>query len=139
MKVLHLIGRILFGLLFVFNGLNHFMQLDALTQYAASQGVPMPQVAVIVTGAMILLGGLSIIFGYQRKVGLWLLIVFLIPTSLIMHQFWALEGQQAQTQMAHFLKNLSLAGAALALLLFADRDWPFSLGGSTAEPGAGPG
>lgn len=136
MNVLHLIGRILFGMLFVFNGLNHFMQLESMTQYAASQGVPMPQIAVIVTGLMILLGGLAIIFGYQQKLGLWLLIVFLIPTSLIMHQFWALEGQQAQAEMAHFFKNMSLAGAALALLLFADRDWPFTLGGSTTETGA---
>lgn len=132
MNVLHLIGRILFGMLFVFNGLNHFMQLEGMAQYAASQGVPMPQIAVIVTGLMILLGGLAIIFGYQRKLGLWLLTVFLIATALIMHQFWGLEGQQAQAEMAHFFKNLSLAGAAMALLLFADRDWPFSLGGATA-------
>lgn len=138
MNALHLIGRILFGILFAFNGINHFLQLDAMSQYVASKGVPAPGVVVALSGLLLLLGGLSVILGYKPKIGLWLLVVFLIPVALIMHNFWAVEGPQAQVEMAQFFKNISLAGASLALLLFTDRDWPYSVGGaSTGTPAGG--
>ncbi|MFO7894151.1 MAG: DoxX family protein [Longimicrobiales bacterium] len=131
MNVLHLVGRIFFGMIFVFNGLNHFMRLDMLTDYAASMGVPAPSVAVIITGLLLLLGGLAVIFGYQRRFGLWMLIIFLIPVALIMHPFWAVPAEQQMAQMSHFFKNFALAGGAMMLLLNLDRAWPYSLGGSS--------
>lgn len=66
---------------------------------------------------MLVLGGLSVVLGLLLVVGLWLLILFLIPTSLIMHNFWAVKDpQQRAGEQIHFLKNVALAGAALALM-----------------------
>lgn len=137
MNVLHLVGRIFFGMIFIFNGLNHFMRLDMLTDYAASKGVPAPSVAVIITGLLILLGGLAVIFGYQRRFGLWMLIIFLIPVALIMHNFWAVPAEQQMAEMPHFFKNMALAGGAMMLLLNLDRPWPYSLGGSSGGSSEG--
>lgn len=124
-----LVGRIVFGLFFVFNGINHFANVRALSMYAASKGVPAPQAAVIVTGIMLLLGGASVATGYQPVIGNILLIVFLVPVAFWMHNFWAETDPMARAnQMAHFLKNLALAGAALALL-GVPTPWPLSLGG----------
>lgn len=121
-----LLGRILFSILFIMSGLNHLTKLSAMSQYAASQGVPAATVATVVTGLMILLGGLSVLLGYKAKIGAALLVIFLIPTAFMMHAFWGIEDQMmAQNQMAHFLKNLSLAGAAL--LIFNFGSGPFSL------------
>ncbi|GBD18014.1 hypothetical protein HRbin27_00505 [bacterium HR27] len=123
-----LVGRIVFGLFFVFNGINHFANVRTLSMYAASKGVPAPQAAVIVTGIMLLLGGASVATGYQPVIGNLLLIIFLVPAAFWMHNFWAETDPMARAnQMAHFLKNLALAGAALALL-GVPTPWPLSLG-----------
>lgn len=119
MDFVPLIGRILFSVIFIMNGLNHFTSLGDMTAYAEAMGVPLPTLAVIITGIMMLLGGLSILLGYKAKIGAILLIVFLIPTAFIMHSFWAFDDpQRAQVEMAQFLKNIAMAGGALFFLYF---------------------
>jgi uncharacterized membrane protein YphA (DoxX/SURF4 family) len=123
-----LAGRAIFGLFFVINGVNHFAMWRAMSGYAASKGVPAPQAAVIITGIMLLLGGASVATGYQPVIGNLLLIIFLVPVAFWMHNFWAeSDPMMRANQMAHFLKNLALAGAALALL-GVPTPWPLSLG-----------
>lgn len=113
--VLFLIGRILFAAVFLLNGINHFMQLAGMAQYAGSKGVPAPKAMVAATGTMLLLGGLSILFWWGVAIGAWLLVLFLLVSAFMMHDFWAVEDPgESQNQMAHFMKNLGLAGAALS-------------------------
>lgn len=127
MPSLLLLGRILFGGYFLFSGLNHFMGLQNLVGYASSRGVPSPQLVVIATGAMLVLGGLSVLLGMMPRIGLFLIIAFLVPTALVMHNFWALEDPQVKMmEMSNFLRNLALTGAALGLLA-VPVPWPFSL------------
>jgi len=126
MDVLFLIGRIVFGGFFILNGLGHFMRLEAMSQYAGYKGVPTPKAAVVITGLMLLAGGLSILLGYKVTIGAWLLIVFLVPTAFIMHNYWTEKDPMSQgNQMAHFLKNLALAAAALLTTFIPN--WPFSI------------
>lgn len=120
---LFLIGRVLFSALFLLSGLNHFMQLDETSQYAASKGVPAPKLMTALSGAVILLGGLSILFWQQVVIGSWLLAGFLLVAAFKMHDFWAVEDpQQSQVEMAQFMKNLALAGAAI--VFYAARQNP---------------
>jgi putative oxidoreductase len=129
-----LIGRVVFSFFFIYSGFNHLTKLSMLSQYAGSSGVPAPTVAVAVTGVMLLVGGLSILLGVKPKVGAALLVLFLVPTSIMMHKFWGLaDPMMAANQAAHFWKNISLAGAALMIFGLADLTparWPYSLGGS---------
>ena len=119
MKYIPLVGRILYSLIFIAFGFNHLANLSQMSQYAGSMGVPLPTVAVVITGIMILAGGLSILLGYKAKVGSLLLVVFLVPTSFIMHAFWGIEDpMQSQLQMVMFMKNLSMAGAAFMFYYF---------------------
>jgi len=112
-----LIGRILFGGFFLMSGVNHFLKRSGLTEYAKSKGVPNPGVAVLATGLLLLLGGLGVIFSYKFDLALWLIIIFLVPTSLMMHKFWAETDPSAkQAEMTNFMKNMALVGAALMLL-----------------------
>ncbi len=123
-----LAGRVIFGLFFVINGVNHLAMWRAMSGYAASKGVPAPEAAVIITGIMLLLGGASVATGYQPVIGNLLLIIFLVPVAFWMHNFWAeSDPMMRANQMAHFLKNLALAGAALAFL-GVPTPWPLSLG-----------
>ncbi len=119
MRYVPLVGRILFSLMFIMSGMGHLTKSAGMAQYAGAMGVPAPTLAVIITGIMLLLGGLSVILGYKVKVGTILLVVFLIPTTFMMHAFWGIEDpMQSQMQMAMFMKNLSMLGGALLLYHF---------------------
>jgi uncharacterized membrane protein YphA (DoxX/SURF4 family) len=127
-----LIGRLVFSFSFIYSGFNHLTKLSMYSQYAGASGVPAPTVAVAVTGLMLLGGGLSILLGVQPRLGALLLIVFLVPTSFMMHRFWGLnDPMMAANQAANFWKNIALAGAATMIYGLATlypMRWPYSLG-----------
>ena len=111
-----LLGRVLFSLIFVFAGLNHFSK-QTIT-FAASQGVPLASIAVPLSGVIAVLGGLSILVGYRAKIGAWLIVLFLIGVTPL-HNFWAVKDpMMAQLQMAMFMKNISMLGSALLISQF---------------------
>lgn len=79
----------------------------------------MATVLVPLSGIMALAGGLSILLGYKAKWGAWILIAFLIPVTLMMHAFWKLDNPaEYQVQMAMFMKNISMLGAAFLIAWF---------------------
>ncbi|MFE3261526.1 DoxX family protein [Nocardia sp. NPDC059091] len=119
MDVLVLIGRILFALLFLGSGFGHFAQRKTMVQYAQFKGVPMAELAVPASGVLLLAGGLSVLLGVWADLGTLLLLVFLVPTALLMHPFWKeTDAEAKQTEMVHFNKDIALAGAALMLFAF---------------------
>jgi putative oxidoreductase len=125
--LLFLLGRILFGGLFAYNGLNHFLNYSALRGYCAYKGVPLPDVATIVSGVWLLAGGLSVIAGYRPQIGLALIALFLLVVTPMMHDFWkAADPNQRMGEFVNFTKNFALLGAALAMLLIP-QPWPYSL------------
>lgn len=121
MDILVLIGRILFAALFLGSAFGHLTQTQAMAGYAASKGVPAPKPVTLGSGVLILLGGLSILLGIWADLGALLLLIFLIPTAVVMHPFWKeSDPETRQLEMIMFQKDLALAGAALMLLaLFA--------------------
>jgi putative oxidoreductase len=112
-----LTGRILFSLIFISSGLFHFSK--EAVEYAALHQVPMAEILVPIAGIMAILGGLSVAFGYKAKTGAWLLVIFLVPVTFYMHNFWSGENSlPVQTQMAAFMKNFALIGTALFIAHF---------------------
>lgn len=123
MKYIPLIGRILFSLIFISSGImGHMINLQQTSAYAASSGLPMPTVLVLVSGIIALLGGLSILLGYKAKLGALLIVIFLIPVTFTMHNFWTITDPAQQMmktiQMSLFMKNIALIGAALMIAYF---------------------
>jgi putative oxidoreductase len=114
MRALYFVGRLFFALIFIVAAPRHFTAEGI--QHAADLGVPFAAFCVPLSGLMALAGGLSVASGYRSQWGAWLLIAFLVPVTLMMHGFWRLNDPQAvHIQQAMFLKNVSLAGAALLL------------------------
>lgn len=124
MDVVALIGRILFVLVFLGSSFSHLTQSAGMTGYAESKKVPFPQVAVIGSGIWMLVGGLMVVLGIWGDLGALLLLIFVVAAGVLFHNFWTVTDQQAQAvEMAHFMKNLGLGGAALVLFaLFASDD-----------------
>jgi putative oxidoreductase len=111
------LGRFLFALIFLMAGANHFNKQTI--GYAASQGVPLAAIAVPLSGVVAIAGGLSILLGYRAKLGAWLIVLFLVPVSFMMHKFWTVtDPMMAQIQMILFMKNISMLGGALLISQF---------------------
>jgi uncharacterized membrane protein YphA (DoxX/SURF4 family) len=133
MKSAFLMGRIIFGGFFVYNGLNHFKQHESLAKYAAAKNVTYPDLAVAATGTALVLGGASIILGVKPKIGAAAIIGFLAAVSPVMHDFWRAEDQEKKmNEMINFSKNMALLGGAAALMAI---DEPWSASVPVAQPG----
>ena len=111
-----LVGRVLYSAIFLMT-FGHFSQ--AYIGYAVQAGVPLAGLLVPLSGVIGMAGGLSIALGYHAKVGAWLLVLFLVPVTPMMHNFWAVADPMMRgMQMAMFMKNLSMLGAALLIAYF---------------------
>ncbi len=127
MGALLLVGRIIFGGFFISSGVNHFIGFQMMTQYAKMKGVPFPAFSQGITGLLLLLGGLSILFGIYPYVGILFLVVFLLPVSLLMHNFWTIADPQLRmADKVNFMKNMALLGAIL-MFLAIPLPWALSL------------
>ena len=111
---LPLIGRLLFALIFLAAAPRHFTGEGI--SHATDLGVPFAYFFVPLSGILAIAGALFVCFGFHAKWGAWMLVLFLIPVTLGMHQFWKItEAPQRHIQIAMFMKNISMLGGALLL------------------------
>lgn len=133
-RIVLLIGRIVAGLFYLYAGINNFSNLPKSIGFAAYKGVPMPMIAVTVASALLVIGGVSILLGYKPHLGVAAIIFFLLPVTIMMHNFWAFDDPQARLEeMRSFLSNMALAGSSL-MFLGLPSPWPWSVD-SLAERG----
>lgn len=120
------IGRILFSLIFITSIFSHFS--GSTIAAASAHGVPLATILVPCAGILAFLGGVSVLLGYRARFGAFLLLVFLVPVTLVMHKFWGLtDPQMVMMQKVNFMKNLSLMGGALMVMYYGSG--PASLDG----------
>jgi uncharacterized membrane protein YphA (DoxX/SURF4 family) len=119
MDLIVLIGRILFVAIFLSSGINHFRNADAMAGYAGSKGLPAARAGVLVSGAVIFVGGLMVLLGVWADIGCLLIAAFLLSSAIIMHDFWRQSDPMARMgDQINFMKNISLAGASIMLFAF---------------------
>ena len=127
MKATFLLGRLVFGGFFLYNGINHLKQRKNLGQYAKAKNVPLAEAAVAASGVALIAGGTSILLGIKPKLGAAAIAGFLAGVSPVMHDFWRVEDpNQRMNEMINFSKNMALLGSAVALM-GVDEPWPASV------------
>lgn len=130
--ILTVVGRIMIATIFLMSAIgNKIPKFSDISGYMASEGVPLPSVALAGAIVFLIAGSLSIIVGYKARIGAGLLLVFLILATYFFHDFWTFEGAERQSQMIQFMKNLSLMGTMVFLI--ANGPGAMSLDGKTAE------
>ena len=128
-----LAGRQLFSIIFIIASARHFN--PEVIESAARHGVPMPEVLVPLSGMIALVGGLSVLLGFQTRIGAGLLVIFLVPVTVMMHNFWvSTDPLMRQIEQANFLKNLTMLGGALVISYFGAG--PLSLDALLSRRGA---
>ena len=109
-RYLSLVGRILLSSIFLLSALGKITGWSTTAGYMASKGMPLVPFFLAAATLVELGGGLSLLTGFQARWGALALAAYLIPTTLIFHNFWAFQGQEQQMQMINFLKNLAIMG-----------------------------
>jgi len=118
MQILFTIGQIILGFFFLMMGMMHFMKMKDMTAYAHSKHLPAPSISVALSGMILMLGGVGVLFQIALVWAYGALVAFLTLTALLMHNFWAdKEAQMKMANMVNFQKNLALAAALLMLLV----------------------
>jgi putative oxidoreductase len=111
-------GRILLALIFVISGFGKITGFDGTVGYIASKGLPLPQLAAMGAIAIELGAGILLVIGWQARWAATVLFLFLIPTTLLFHDFWSYTGSQAAMQKIQFMKNLAIMGGMLYIMAF---------------------
>ncbi|MFY4815120.1 DoxX family protein [Halorubrum salsamenti] len=123
-----LVGRVLFALVIGYLALGNLLDLESSVGYAKSKGAPLATISVPIGSFGLIAGALAILTGIFPAVGALAVIAFLVPITVIMHDFWTMEGQDRQNEQIHFLKNIGLIGSALVFLTLSPIAWPLAVG-----------
>ena len=115
---LALVGRILLGLIFVLSGFQKLMGFSGLVGTIAGKGLPMPEALAVLSVAIELGAGFLLVVGWKARWAALLLFLFIIPVSLVYHNFWTMEGAQAAMNKIQFMKNVSIMGGMLLAAAF---------------------
>jgi len=113
-------ARILFSSLFILSGVTHFTNIPYYVGLMP-EALPFPVLWTLVSGVVELAGAAMILFNRLPRLGGWLLILFLIPVTIVVHGYemiFAEEAAERLNQQAHFLKGWALTGAALFITQF---------------------
>lgn len=126
------VGKLIVGFFYLYNGVNHFANLKDVAGYAASKGVPLPEAAVAGSGFLLLLAGILILSGIYTDIAVAALVLFFIPVTIMMHNFWAVSDEMKMIELVNFSKNIALMGSAL-LFLMIPKPWPLGMKAPTNE------
>lgn len=123
-----LVARLCLVAIFVQSGFSKVVDFGGTAEVIASQGLPFAPMVTVFTILFELVGATLVILGYKPLIGAGLLVLFLIPTTLVFHNFIT-----DPTQLTQFLKNLSILGGLLMVIAFGSG--PMSLTRGPREGG----
>lgn len=112
-----LIARALIALIFIASGASKIAGFDQTVGYIASKGLPFASLGAIAAIVVELGGGILLVIGYKARWAALAMFVFTLAAAFIFHNFWAASAAEAQNQMIHFMKNISMAGGLLMVVL----------------------
>ena len=125
-------GRIMLALVFLisgyaklhnFEGTVIFMESELLNfrgtaGFIASRVIPLTDILLALAIIIEIGGGLMLVVGWKARWAALAIFLFLIPATLIFHNFWAADAAQFQNQLNHFLKNVCILGGMLYVMAY---------------------
>jgi putative oxidoreductase len=109
-------GRVLLSAIFIMSGLNKLIDFSGSVAYLEAQQISPASVLIAIAAIAEIAGGLSVLTGTLARIGALILFLYLIPTTLIFHDFWTFAGMERQMQLVNFMKNLAIMGGLLAIV-----------------------
>jgi putative oxidoreductase len=112
-ELLLVIGRLLLGGIFVFAGIRHLFIIPMVSQVMAQRGVPAPRLVLVSGTVFQVAGGLLLILGLVVPIAALGLVIFTIAASVMLLNFWSLEGAAREGALNGWLSNLGVIGGLL--------------------------
>ena len=112
-------ARALMALIFLVAGMRKLLAWGATVGYFNKLGVPLPEVALALTVALEIGGGIALVLGWRLRLAAGVMGAFTLASALIAHAFWTAEPPQFNAQLLSFLKNTAMAGGFLLLAYVA--------------------
>jgi putative oxidoreductase len=106
------------ALIFLISGFGKITGFAQTAAGMAAKGLPMAELLLVITIIIEIGGALMIVVGWKARLGATALFLWMIPVTLLYHNFWAMEGQAAFINRIMFLKNLAMMGAMLYIMAF---------------------
>jgi putative oxidoreductase len=102
----------------VFYDWQNHVSFSITLQQGFANLVAWSQEILILATIVELIGGMLIFLGWKPKLGAFLLLLFFLPTTFLLHSFWFLDGAKQDAQMAMFLKNLAICSGLFLIMVF---------------------
>lgn len=112
---LFIAGRILMGAVFAYMGFYKIVNWGATTAWMDMKGLPFIPFLLVIAIVIELGGGILMILGYKTKIVATIIALFLIPTTFIFHNFWALPPEMKASEFLSFLQNITIIGGLLVV------------------------
>ncbi len=110
--------RLLLAGIFIIGGWGTMSNPGTRPKKVGAAGIPYPEQAVVLNGALMVLAGLLLCLGIAPRIAAGLLVGSMIPTTLVGHPFWQEEpGPAREQQLIQFLKNMGLIGGLLMVVI----------------------
>ncbi len=116
-QALTVAARVLFTALFFLSGITHFINIPYYLSLMP-EAFPYKLFWVLLSGVVELSGAAMILFNWRPRLGGWLLVIFLLPVTIVVHGYEMIhaEGEAMRAiQQASFIKGFTLIGAALLI------------------------
>jgi putative oxidoreductase len=112
-----LVGRICISALFLWAGSAKILHWKGTLEYMQSKKIKKPSLLLPLAIIIQMLGGLSLLLGYYTRIGALLLILFIIPSAINMHDFWNVPKENRTVERTLFMKDVAIFGSLLLLLV----------------------
>jgi len=114
--IVPLIGRLLIVYIFITSGIAKVFDWSGNVQYMSTRHLPMIPVLLGIAAIIEIGGSICLITGWQARLAAMVMFLYMIPLTILFHNYWAASGMLAGMQETHFRKNLAIMGG---LLMFA--------------------
>ena len=116
--MLKTLGHLFLSGVFITGGADAFLKPGGRVDKVSHAGIPEPEKAVVLNGAIMVVGGAALALGFFPKLAALVLLGSLVPTTLVGHPFWQeKDAASIKNQQVQFMKNLGLIGALLLVLV----------------------
>jgi putative oxidoreductase len=111
-----LLGRILLSAIFFFEAIDSILFADKMKVTMAEYGILWKQDLLLYTSIVaLMIGALMVLFGYRIRFGVWLLLLYWVPVTVIVYSFWNDPPDSQRLNAILFMKNIAVAGGLLMI------------------------
>ncbi len=120
--------------IFATSGLAKIFSWQANVQYMSTRHLPMIPVLLAAATVIEIGGSICLITGYRAREAAFIMFLYMIPLTLLFHNYWAASGMLAGVQETHFRKNLAIMGGLLLLAYAGPGPWSLGQQATKGQP-----